>query len=94
MKFLFIALFFLTACQEYDANKCEELATKAFRGFPSESNEYKKNCGAIPHDLTLKKCQNVLEFFILKGKVETVEQQFGERSSKCLTDNDLKKFSR
>ena len=95
MKIFIVFLFFLlNSCQGYNAQKCEELATQAFRGFPKETNEYKHNCASIPHDLTMNKCQQVLAFFILKGKVEIIQKQFGEKSSKCLTKNDLEKFSR
>lgn len=91
---LVLVILNLYSCQKNEVERCEELAPLAFRGFPKESNEYKRNCKEVKHELSLDRCQQVLTFFIIKGKKEDVEKQFGEKAAKCLTKNDFEKFGR
>lgn len=84
---------FLSCSKNYDAEVCDDLAMKKYRGQPFESNEYDKNCmGKIQHKITTQMCQSALESLITEGKEEILKQKFGPKIMSCFTGDDLKKY--
>lgn len=88
--------FILFGCQKkvYDAKTCEDLSIRAFKGWPKDANEFKKNCQGIEITFTKEKCQQVLNDFILNGNLEALADKHGEKASECLTTSDLEKFKK
>jgi len=84
----------LFGCQKkvYDAKTCEDLSIRAFKGWPKDANEFKKNCQGIEITFTKEKCQEALNDFILNGNIEKLKSDFGEKAPDCLTNADKEKF--
>ncbi len=88
--------FILFGCQKkvYDAKTCEDLSIRAFKGWPKDANEFKKNCQGVEITFTKEKCQEVLNDFIMNGNIDALKAKHGERASECLTNADLEKFNK
>lgn len=93
----FILLFIscLLSCNKtYDAESCNELSFKSFKGSPKALKELEANCTKIDYKYTKEICQKVLTRFILTGDSKLVMKEYGPQALSCLTENDIEKFGK
>ena len=87
----------LSSCMEkkiYDKNTCEKLAMQSFKGMPRAATDFKNNCMTIKIDVDYKLCQEVLSNLVLTGDVDYIVKRYGARLLGCVSDNDIKKFTK
>lgn len=82
------------ACQKIDADYCDDLAFKTFKGHPPSAHKYKKNCLKIKHKYTKELCQKALKDLVVVGNENKMRKNYGQKIMMCFSQNDLKRFLR
>jgi hypothetical protein len=94
-SFLFFTILAATSCKkDYNAQVCEELLFKKFKGFPNAANEFSKNCQDVPIKFNQKICQKALKGLVLDGNINRLKRIHGEKVENCFTQNDLLNFKK
>jgi len=94
-KITFLILLFLqVSCfgPTINQNYCEEMAMKAYRGWPKASYHFNKFCKKIPIKYSKSLCQKALVKLILGFKDLELKNMFGSKIMNCFTENDLNKW--
>ncbi len=96
VSLLVFSIFALAACTKkvYDSDTCDELSMMAYKGYPNQSREFKDNCAGIEIKYTQALCQKALNDLMAGNSVASLKEAYGEKIDNCLTENDLKNFSR
>lgn len=95
MKTLLLPLLLsLTSCTpEYDAESCNELSMKKYKGIPHAHNEFEQHCQGMEIKYTPELCQKALVHLMSKNDLAQTKKKFGDPIENCFTGDDLRRFT-
>lgn len=73
---------------------CEDWAMLSYQGKPFEAKRLKTECTHFKLKYDKDVCQKAFESFVMSGKIEEVQKNFGDRIINCFTSDDLKRFKK
>ena len=92
IKIIFLVLILSSCNGELTQKECEILSMKKFKGIPSASHKFDKECNKKEIIYTAKKCQAALNILVMGTTEKALQKQFGPLIINCFTKNDLEKF--
>jgi hypothetical protein len=85
----------LVGCDtKYDANACNVLSMKIYKGVPTSKKQFEENCKEFEIKYTSEVCQSALENLMRTGSLEETKSKFGDPIEHCFSHNDLKRFAK
>lgn len=85
----------LSACNpHYDAEACNVLSMKAYKGIPNSQNLLHENCKDIDIKYTSQLCQQALENLMMTNNLAETKLKFGDPVEHCFTGDDLSRFAK
>ncbi|HXH75335.1 MAG TPA: hypothetical protein VNJ08_10245 [Bacteriovoracaceae bacterium] len=88
-------LFLLVGCNtKYDADACNVLSMKRYKGMPKSKNLFEENCKNFEIKYTAELCQEALVYLMKTSSLAETEKEFGGPIKHCFSESDLKRFSK
>jgi hypothetical protein len=85
----------LMACNpKYDADTCNVLSMKRYKGVPTSKKQFEENCKEYEIIYTAEVCQLALENLMRTGSLKETKGKFGEPIENCFSESDLKRFAK
>jgi hypothetical protein len=92
---LILMLLSLTSCSpDYDADACNELSMKKYKGIPHAHNQFEKHCQGFDIKYTPEVCQKALVHLMSKNSLAETKKNFGDPIEHCFTGDDVRRFSK
>jgi hypothetical protein len=79
---------------EYNANACNVLSMKRYKGVPTSKKQFEENCKEFEIKYTAKVCQSALEHLIRTGSLIETKKEFGDPIEHCFSQSDLRRFAK
>ena len=94
LSLLILTSLLLSCNAKYDAEACNVLSMKRFKGVPTSKKEFEENCKDFKIKYTAQVCQEALQGLMMSGDLKGVKEDFGAPIENCFSESDLKRFAK
>lgn len=95
LSFFTLLFLLLSGCnsKKYDADACNVLSMKRYKGVPTSKKEFDENCKNFEIKYTAEVCQSALQGLMRTGSLKEIKKEFGDPIENCFSESDLKRFA-